>query len=437
MPRQFLFIALLLFSPMRASDAQGTPQQTLNLQQAEQIALQNHPQIQAAVDVAGAAQAQVTQARSAYYPLAYGSATGSYAENNTRIGAGGLNSPRVFDRYGNGLTVSQLVTDFGRTHELVKSSNEHAKAEQENVVTTREQVLLQVDQAYFAVLRAQAVLTVAQQTVKSRQLVSDQVTELEKNKIKSGLDVSFANVNLAQAQLLLIQAQNDVQASFAQLSAALGDSGLRTFQLAEEPLPSAPPADVGALIQQALRDRPEVIGQRLGVQSAQSYATAERDLWFPTVSAVGVAGLVPVVAAGGLAPTTLPAPRYAAAGFNVNIPIFNGHQFGALRAEANYQAQAQNQYLRDLQIRITRDVQMAWLNANSGFQRLSVTQQLLNEANDALELAQSRYRLGLSSIIEFSQAQLNQTQALIDETSAKYDYEAQISALNFQLGALR
>ena len=82
-------------------------------------------------------------------------------------------------------------------------------------------------------------------------------------------------------------------------------------------------------------------------------------------------------------------------------------------------------------------MQIAWLNANSGFQRLSVTQQLLNEANDALELAQSRYRLGLSSIIEFSQAQLNQTQALIDETSAKYDYEAQISALNFQLGALR
>ncbi len=298
-------------------------------------------------------------------------------------------------------------------------------------------MLLQVDQAYFAVLKAQAVLLVAQKTVQSRQLVSDQVTELERNKIKSGLDVSFANVNLAQAQLLLIQSQNDVQASFAELSAALGYAGQRTFQLSEEPLPAAPPSDVAVLIQQALRDRPELIGQRLSVQSAQSYATAERDLWFPTISAAGVAGLTPVVAAGGLAPTTLPAPRYAAAGFNVNIPLFNGHQFGALRAEANYQAQAQNQYLRDLQDRIVRDVRMAWLNANSGFERLSVTEQLVSEANDALELAQSRYRLGLSSIIELSQAQLNQTQAQIDETTAKYDYEAQISALNFQLGALR
>jgi outer membrane protein len=437
MRTNFRLCALFALCIFVSGTVRGQAAQTLNLHDAEQLALQNHPQIQAAVNLAGLAQAQVTQARSAYYPLVYGSATGSYAENNTRIGAGALSSSRVFDRYGNGISVSQIVTDFGRTHELVESSNEHAKAQQENVVSTREQVLLQVDQAYFAVLRSQAVQTVAQQTVAARQLVSDQVTELEKNKIKSGLDVSFANVNLAQAQLLLIQAQNDLQASLAQLSAALGYSDQRTFQLADEPLPPAPVSDVTALIQQALRDRPELIGQRLNAQSAQSYATAERDLWFPTISAAGVAGLTPVIAPGGLAPATLPAPRYAAAGFNVNIPLFNGHQFGALRAEANYQAQAQNDYVRDLQNRITRDVRTAWLNVNSGFQRLAVTQQFLSQANEALDLAQSRYSLGLSSIVELSQAQLNQTQALIDQASAKYDYEAQISALNFQIGALR
>jgi len=436
MARQLVLITLLLVTTIGVACAQAPQLQSLNLQQAEQIAIQNHPQIQSAVDLAGAAQEQVTEARSVYYPQAYGSATGSYAENNTRIGAGGLNSPRVFDRYGNGLTVTQLVTDFGHTHELVKSSNEHAKAQQENVVTTREQVWLQVDQAYFGVLRAHAILTVAEQTVKERQLVSDQVTELEKNKIRSGLDVSFANVNLAQAQLLLIQSRNDLQASFAQLSVALGYSDQRTYQLADQPVPPAPPSDVAPLIQQAVRDRPELVGQRLNVQSAQSYTTAERDLWLPTISGVGIAGLVPVVAAGGLAATTLPGSRYAAAGFNVNIPIFNGHQFGALRAEANYQAQAQNQNLRDLQNRIIRDVQTAWLNADSGFQRLSVTQQLLNEANDALDLAQSRYQLGLSSIVELSQAQLNQTQAQIEQASARYDFQAEVSALNYQLGAL-
>ena len=402
--------------------------QTLTLKQAEQIALQNHPQIQAATKLASASEAQVTQARAAYYPTVYGSVTAADAETNSRIGAGGFNNPVIYERFATGLTATQLITDFGRTHELVKSSNLHAQAQQENVVTTRADVLDQVDQSYFAALKAQAVLTVAQETVKARQLVSDQVTELEKNKIKSGLDVSFANVDLAQAQLLLIQAENDLDASFAQLSDALGYSDDRSYILTEESLPATPPAALAEVIQDALRDRPELIAQRLDTNAAHSYAAAERDLSLPTISAIGVAGLIPFREA----PLS---PRYAAAGFNVNIPLFNGHLFGALHTEANERAQAQEQYLRSLQNGIVRDVRMAWLSANSGFQRLSVTQQLLAQSNLAFDLAQSRYKLGLSSIVELSQAQLNQTQAQIAQASAKYDYESQLSALNYQTGA--
>ena len=425
-----LLCALLAFSAFTSRAVFGQAAQTLRLREAEQIAIQNHPQIQAAMNLAAAAQAQVTQARSAYYPTAYGSLTGVDSEHDSRVAAGGLNNPIIYERYSNGVTVSQLVTDFGRTHELVKSSSQHAQSQQENVEATRADIILQVDEAYFGVLRAQAVVTVADQTVTARQLVSDQVTELAKNKIKSGLDVSFANVDLDEARLLEIQAQNDLQSSFAQLSVALGYSDQRIFQLVDESLPPAPPADIAPLIQEALRDRPEMIGQRLDVQSAQSYATAERDLKLPTISALGVAGLTPEA--------EFPlGPRYAAAGFNVNIPLFNGHLYSALESEAAARARAQSQYLRDWQNRITRDVRTAWLNANSAFERLSVTNQLLVEANDALDLAQSRYKLGLSSIVEFSQAQLNQTQAQIQQASAKYDYEAESAALNFQLGALR
>jgi outer membrane protein len=406
----------------------GQDTQNLSLADAEKVAVQNHPQIQAAGYLAIAAQARVTQARSVYYPQAVGSLTGVEAETNSRISAGALNNPIIFDRYANGVTVNQLVTDFGRTHELVKSSSLHAAAQKENVVTSRADVLINVDRAYYSVLRAQAVLRVAQETVKNRQLVSDQITALEKNKLKSGLDVSFANVDLAQAQLLLIQAQNGVEGSYADLSAALGYSEERTFALAEEPVPPAPSPNVAELISQALQNRPELVSRRLDVSSAQSYASAERDLWLPTISAVGAAGLAPVR-------EDLLGSRYAAAGFNVNIPLFNGHEFGALRAEANAQAQAQEQYLRDLQNGIVREVRKAWLESNAAFQRLSVTEQLLTQATLALDLAQQRYKLGLSSIIELSQAQLNMTQAEITQASAKYDYETAIAALNYQIGA--
>ncbi|MGB0035189.1 MAG: TolC family protein [Candidatus Acidiferrales bacterium] len=423
-----ILLCVASFAP-RPSYAQAV--RNLTLQDAEKIAVQNHPQIQAATYFASAAQARVKEARSAYYPQAYGSLTGVTAEHNSRIAAGGLNNPVIYDRYANGVTVGQLVTDFGRTHELVKSSDLHAKAQQENIVNTRAGVLVRVDQAYFRVLKAQAVLQVAQETVKDRQLVADQVAALAKNNLKSGLDMSFANVDLAQAQLLLVQAQNDLQASFADLSAAMGYSDQQIFALAEEPLPPAPPSDLSDLIREALQNRPELISQQLDVNSAKSYATAERDLWLPTISAVGAAGLTPYHQ------DDLIAPRYAAAGFNVNIPLFNGHLFGALRSEANSEASAQEQNLRDLQNRIVLDVRKAWLDANSAFQRLSLTDQLLHQAAQARDLAQERYKLGLSSIIEFSLAQLNMTQAEIANASAKYDYEAQFSALNYQVGRLK
>jgi outer membrane protein len=421
------YLFAYLFFALMAIRCAAQDTQNLSLADAEKIAIQNHPQIQAAGYLAIAAQAQVTQARSAYYPQAVGSLTGAEAETNSRVSAGALNNPIIFDRYANGVTVGQLVTDFGRTHELVKSSSLHAEAQKENVTTSRADVLINVDRAYYSVLRAQAVLKVAEETVRNRQLVSDQITALEKNKLKSGLDVSFANVDLAEAQLLLIQAQNGVESSYADLSTALGYADEKTFALKEEPVPPAPSPNVSELISQALQNRPELISRRLDVSSAQSYATAERDLWLPAISAVGVAGLAPVH-------EDLLGSRYAAAGFNVNIPLFNGHQFGALRAEANAQAQAQQQYLRDLQNSIVREVRKAWLECNAAFQRLSVTQQLLSQATQALDLAQQRYKLGLSSIIELSQAQLNMTQAEITQASAKYDYETAISTLNYEIG---
>jgi outer membrane protein len=418
------FVLALAATPLAAQNVQ-----TLSRQEAENIAIQNHPLIQAAAELAVAASAQVREARSVYYPQAYGGATGVEAEHDSRIAAGTLSNSIIYDRYSNGVTVNQLVSDFGRTHELVKSSNLHAKAQQENVVTTRADVLLGVDQAFYGVLKAKAVLQVAQETVKDRQLVADQVGALTKSQLKSELDLSFANVDLAQAQLLLVQAQNDLQAANADLAASLGYGDERVFEPTEEPLPAAPPADVAQLIAQALRDRPELVGLRLDVGAATSYATAERDLWLPTLSAVGTAGVTP------FREDEL-GSRYAAAGFNLHIPIFNGRLYGALRNEADARARAQGQYLRDLQDRIVRDVRTAWLNANSGFQRLSLTDQLLYEATQAFDLAQARYKLGLSSIVELSQAQLGLTQAEITQASAKYDYQTKLAVLDYQLGAI-
>jgi outer membrane protein len=82
-------------------------------------------------------------------------------------------------------------------------------------------------------------------------------------------------------------------------------------------------------------------------------------------------------------------------------------------------------------------VRVAWANAMNAFQRIDVTAQFLRQATLALDLAQGRYNLGLASIVELTQAQLNVTQAEIENLSAKYDYQTQNAALQYSVGLLR
>jgi outer membrane protein len=429
----FLIVPVLIFAGI--AQAQAPPQSAqqipahLSIEEAHRIALQNHPRIVAAQASASAISEEVTQARSAYYPNLYGSLTGAESDSGTRIAAGLLNNPTVFDRFATGLTVEQLVTDFGRTQNLVASARSQAQAAQAGVNFSRADVLLNVDRAFYGALRAQAVLRVAQETVKQRQLVSEQITALAQNKMKSGLDVSFANVNLGEAKLLLVKAQNDTQASMAVLAETLGLPAAPQFDLVE---PTDAPPVLPALdeaIAAAEHSRPELAAAKFDVDSARHFAVAERDLSLPSISLAGVAGVAPF--------RQSPIPEeYAAAGFNVNVPIFNGKLYSSRRAEADDRTRQASAELLDLQGRVDRDVRTVWLSASTAWQNLALTAQILEQANKALDLAQARYDLGLGSIIELSQAQLNQEQASIAQATAKYDFEAQFSELLYQEGSL-
>jgi outer membrane protein len=427
MRRRFSMLAgaLLIAVPVVAQ----TPQ-PLSLHDAETKALQNHPQIAAGQYAAEAAGATTREARSAYFPTVFGSVTGAQAQDGSRIAAGALNNPIILDRFAAGVAASQLVTDFGRTSNLVQTASLRAQALQQDVVTDRADVILLVDRAYFDTLRAQAILRVAQATVDARQVVVDQVTALAQSNLKSGLDVSFAKVSLGEAQLLRLQAQNDLAAAFANLSVALGQPDAPAYALTEEPMPGPPPADAVALVEQALRERPDVLAERLASQSAAKFADAEHALWFPTIAAMGAAGVTPYRQTGLN-------PEYAAVGINLNVPILNGGLFSARHADASFRALAENQRVRDLENRISRDVRVALLDAQTAFQRLDLTSQLLEQASLGQDLADARYRLGLSSIVELTQAQLNKTQAELAQASARYDYQARTSALRYQMGQLK
>ena len=418
--------------PGQSPSSQNLPK--LTLQQAEALAIQNHPQVQAAQNEVNYSNQQIVQSRAAFYPDVTGDLTGSQGNNLARIGAGDLSASRLFNRFGQGVVVRQLITDSGRTSNLVSSSRLQAQATAQAAQATRYDVLLQVNRSYFDVLHAQAVVKVAEQTVSARQLLSDQVTELARNSLKSQLDVSFADVNVSQAKLLLVRAQDSVQQALAELGRAMGSDQPANYQLADEPLPSGPPATADEFIAQALGNRPELASLRFSRDANYKFADAEKDLSRPTVSLVAVGGFLPFINA----PASGPIPtEYEGVGANVSIPLFNGHLFSARREAAVQRAMESDQRLRDEQQRISRDVRVAWASTNDAFQRIDVTAQFLRQAALALDLAQGRYTLGLSSIVELTQAQLNLTEAEIENLNAKYDYQTQYSALQYTIGLLR
>lgn len=407
------FIPLLLLALMQAQSSAQTANPPLSVAHARAMALKNHPQIQAS-------QANVLRAgqltrvvRSAYYPTLNGDITTAQAEVNARLGAGVINDPRLFNHTGMGLMLSQLVTDLGRTHNLVANSNLQAQASNQDLQATKYDVTLGVDQAYYEVLLAQQIVKVSQQTVQTRQTVVDQVSELTKNKLKSEVDLSFAQVNLSDAQLMLLRANDRLSVAYASLGQALGTEDATQYQLADEPMPPTPPTDENVLLGQAIQNRPELASLRLQSEAAQKFVAAERDLKRPSVTLTGVGGVLPYINPGNANPD-IPS-TYEAVAVNVQIPIFNGFLFTARRQAAQYQLLATQQRTRDLQDRIVRDVRAAWERAKTSYQAIAATEGLLKQANLALQLAQERYDVGLASIVELTQAQLGQTSAASPE----------------------
>jgi len=403
--------------------------ETLTLARARELAIQHHPEIAAADYRALASQDEFVQARAALLPQAYlyGSAVQA-GSMNTRIMAGGLNNPSVLNRVAYGAGVNQLITDFGHTTHMVASHRLQASAEGQAAVATREEVILEVDRDYFGVLQAQAVVQVARQAVETRQLLLERVSILAANKLKSELDVSFARVALEDANLLLEKARNDLDSSMTSLSAALGIQGLRQFRLLEDAAPAeSTEDDVAELIAKALRNRPDVLRLRDQRDAALQLAQSMRDARLPTVSAELVAGDAP-------SHDVRLADSYSAGGITISVPLFAGGLYSAQQHAAEHRANVAVESLRALENNVARDVRVAWLSLKSARERLRTTAQLSRYAADAYQLAEARYKVGSSSIVELSQAQLELTAAQIGEAEARYEVRGLESVLRYQIG---
>lgn len=409
--------------------APSIPEQ-LTLREAEQIAVRNNPHVRVGQLLARAEHEVYRETRSAYMPQVYGGIVGSKAYSGSRFTFDGLRSTRLLTHAGGGVTFDQLIFDFGRTANLIGASKLREKAQNANALASELDVVLITDQAFYSALESQALVKLAQQTVDTRSTTNQQIGELTKNKLRSDVDLAFSEENLAQANLLLLDAQSQYQAALNALTSVLGFDRPMHYVLVNQvtgmPLP---PPDQNALVQMALKQRPDLMALNYSQLAAKKFSRAQEEQLLPSVGTTGVVGGTPV-----RTDQYFTSNWFGAIGLTLKVPIFDGFRYSAEASEAADRARAAQENLRDLRDRVVRDTRNAWLQTNTSYQKISVTEKFLRAANLGLNLAQERYKLGLSSIVELSQAQLAQTQASIENVNARFEYELSLAALNYQIG---
>jgi outer membrane protein len=402
----------------------------LSLADAEARALHNQPRLAAEALRAQAVEKQVQQSRSAYFPQLTGNLTAVKSNGDTAVAAGAVTTSSISTRVAGGFTLTQLVTDFGRTRELVRSSEFTAQAAGQHTEDVKQQILRDVDEAYFATEAAESVRETAQAVVAFRKTSLRQLTALAQSQLRSTLDVQFAQVLVSEAQMAVVQADSSVQETRAQLAAAMGEDIDPGYALAEQPQPPLLEDDATVYIRQAINTRPDLKALQLQAQAAQQFAKSESKLSYPDVSLLGTAGEVPQ------RDHTLE-QNYGAAGINIRVPVFNGGLYSSRAAEASLRAQAAIRDVSNLSLQIARDVRIRWAQARDAYLQIQVAQDLVDQTGVALRLAQARYDAGLGSIVELNQAELSRSSALITAAGARFHYLSSRAALNYTLGILR
>jgi outer membrane protein len=422
-------------APAQASplepDGQATP---ITRVDAERMALRNNPRITANHLLALAAGQVTRETRSNELPQINGNITAVKAEDGGRIGSGELNSSRLYTHAGAGGTLSQLLTDFGHTRNLIANSRLQAKAQQQNALATEQDVLIATDQAFYRLLDAQSLLDVAVATVKARGDVQELTQALTKRALKSDLDLNISSADLSQAQLLQLDAENSVASARVTLAELLAASPETQYRAVDDggAAPPPPPDNSSDLIKEAQAQRPDLQALRLDTQADQKLARAQELQRLPSISALAMGGATPVRPDGGIFTPNW----YGAVGVNLTLPVFTGFRINAQAQEARLRERASEKQTQELSDAIARDVRIATLSAQTAFRRIGVAETFQNQTTQALSLAQTRYKLGLNSIVELSQAQLQSTQATVEAVNARFDYLLALRSLDYARGQL-
>jgi TolC family type I secretion outer membrane protein len=412
--RRFIIMVMLsmpvfALSPVHAETAK------LGLHDCIDIALKNQPAIRVAQENVNAGLGRETQAVSPFLPQV--SASTGYSENRALGGAFG---DSITKSYSTTLSVNQLLYDFGKTGNALDATRWSTRSSQRDLDRTIQDVVLNVKQAYYALLAAKKLVLVAQKTIEQTESHLKQAQAFYQAGSKPRFDVTRAEVEVNNAKLGMINAKNGVRIRTITLNNAMGiDPGKETEIDDTLPTPSPVPSLEKAQ-EETLKNRPEMLKAEADIEAAKYRVRAEESNYLPTLSANGAYYWSTGTAEMG--PFKGDLQNSWNAGVTVTIPLFQGGLTRGRISEAHANLIALEAQRDATRQSILLEVNRAYADLESATTRVEVMKLSLQKARENLEIAQGRYEAGLGPYIEVTDAQLSAVNAETDHIQALYDY---------------
>jgi len=335
-----------------------------------------------------------------------------------RVNIPGINIPTIVGPFGAADARFVLTQELFNWSAIksVKASNESEKASQHSYKNDRDLVVLTAVNSYLLVIADAANVDSTRAQVETAQVLFQRTSDQHKAGVVATIDELRSRVELQNQQQRLIAAENQLAIDKLTLARVIGLPNGQEFQLMDS-VPYAPLAEMSLIeaLQQAYAARPDYLGAKEQVRSAELTLQAAAAENYPTLSVSGDFG-----DAGS--------PNFATSHgvftfqASLNVPIFQGTRVRADKLETNSALRQREAELEDLRGKIDDQVRTAFLNLKSSSDLVAVGKSNVDLANETLKQAQDRFLSGVADNLEVVQAQESVASAEQSYIASVYSY---------------
>jgi outer membrane protein len=400
--------------------------ESLNLERCIEIALKRQPVIIAAMGTANANQSKIGEAKANYYPQIDWTSSASRTSVGTRSSYGFETRSVIFNSYSSGVTLNQDIFDFGKTASQVEIQRLNYDSSLSDLENVSKQIIFNVKQTYYGVLQAKRNRDVSLEAVKQFQQHLEQAKGFYEVGTKPKFDVTKAEVDLSNAKLNLIKAENAVRIAVANLNNTMGVPDSPEYEIEDNLSFKKYEITFDDAVSSAYQNRPDLKSIIVKKQAAESSIELAKKDYYPVLT--GTAGYE-------YAGNTFPLEKGWNIGATLSFPIFSGfltkYQMDGAKANLNV-LRANEESLRQ---GVFLEVQQAYLNLKEAEESIPTAELGVKQAEENFEIANGRYAAGVGNPIEVTDAEVLLANAKLSYIQALYNYKVSRASLEKAMGS--